>query len=104
MTIEEIAKKDGYLLKNDTVQTEDGYLIKIFHLTRQNRTEKRPAVFLLHGLLDSSDSWMINKENSIAYMLDRKGFDVYMGNYRGNKYSLGHISLNTSQDEFWQNS
>ena len=29
------------------------------------------------------------------------GYDVFLGNSRGNKYSLGHTSLKTTDQKFW---
>jgi predicted alpha/beta hydrolase len=48
-----------------------------------------PIVFIQHGLTQSSDAWVANDETrSIAYMLANQGFDVFLGNGRGNKYAL----------------
>lgn len=37
-------------------------------------------------------------------MLADEGYDVYLGNTRGNKYSTGHVKLDPSTDwEYWDN-
>ena len=39
----------------------------------------------------------------VAFRLAEQGYDVWLGNYRGNSYSRGHISLNADTDnEYWQ--
>jgi lysosomal acid lipase/cholesteryl ester hydrolase len=38
-----------------------------------------------------------------AFQLVRAGYDVWLGNSRGSKYSLGHTSLNPKKDKsYWQ--
>lgn len=37
----------------------------------------------------------------MAFTLANEGYDVWMGNNRGNSYSRNHVRLSTSQKEFW---
>lgn len=56
-----------------------------------------------HGLLDSSDSWILNDQDKApGLILADAGYDVWFGNSRGNKHSLDHVSLKTKDKAFWQ--
>jgi len=60
-------------------------------------------VWVQHGLLDSSDSWIVNDESlSPAFVLANNGYDVWFGNSRGNKHSLGHIKYSIKDKAYWQ--
>jgi len=46
---------------------------------------------LQHGLLDCSDTFIINEETkALAFVLANRGYDVWLGNNRGNKHSKRH--------------
>lgn len=63
----------------------------------------RPVVFLQHGLLGSSADWTMNlAEQSAAFVFADAGFDVWLGNSRGNVYSRGHKNLSCSDKQYWQ--
>jgi pimeloyl-ACP methyl ester carboxylesterase len=88
------------------VQTEDGYLLTLFRIQAKASTIKDglKPVFFQHGLLDCSDGWIINDEfRAPAFIMANKGYDVWFGNSRGNKYSRKHIKYNPDKDkEFWE--
>jgi pimeloyl-ACP methyl ester carboxylesterase len=58
-------------------------------------------VILQHGLIDSSDTFVINEDPALAYLFADAGFDVWMPNLRGNKYSKMHRKLKVSSKEYW---
>lgn len=37
----------------------------------------------------------------VAYLLYDQGYDVWMGNARGNTYSRNHVKYNENQQQFW---
>jgi len=46
--------------------------------------------------------WVWNdSERANAFILARAGYDVWMGNNRGSKFSTGHMSLSTSDAAYW---
>ena len=61
---------------------------------------KKP-VFLMHGIADSADAWIINGKKSPVNKLVDAGFDVWLGNSRGNKYNYVP-EIHTQEDFlFW---
>ena len=59
-------------------------------------------IFLQHGLMCDSSNWVINMANeSFGFILADAGFDVWMGNVRGNSYGLQNIYYSTDSDAFW---
>lgn len=60
-------------------------------------------MLLQHGLLDSSDTWLINEETlAPGFIFANAGYDVWLGNSRGNKHSRRHTKLNPDKDAaFW---
>jgi pimeloyl-ACP methyl ester carboxylesterase len=100
-SIEELITQQGFTFEEFSVKTQDGYICKLHHLHAPQGPTKGP-VFLQHGLLDSSDAWVVNyRDRSLGFILADEGFDVFLGNSRGNKYCLEHESLDSKQSEFW---
>jgi lysosomal acid lipase/cholesteryl ester hydrolase len=53
--------------------------------------------------LDSADCWIINYANvAPAFVAHNAGYDIWLGNSRGNKYSMEHTSYNVKKEDYWQ--
>lgn len=56
---------------------------------------------LQHGLTGSSDDWFINSQGSVGFHMANQGYDVWVGNNRGNKYSKTYNNPNITDQEFY---
>lgn len=101
MTTPQIIEYYGHKVETHNVTTEDGYILTIHRIIQKSAAQKG-VVFLQHGLLDSSATWVMNTyNNSLGFVLAQAGYDVWLGNVRGNCYSQKHITLTTTDPEYW---
>ncbi|XP_059055858.1 lipase 1-like [Achroia grisella] len=103
----ELTMEYGYHSEEHTVLTEDGYLLKIFRVTKAKNCKGRkrsPPVILMHGLLQSSDSWLDAGPNAgLAYLISDACHDLWVANCRGNYYSRNHLELDPDKNsQFWK--
>jgi len=101
----EIVRHYNYHCEIHHVTTKDGYILEMHRIpySKNNKSSStKGPVYLQHGLVDSSFTWVANKpDKSLAYMLSDDGFDVWLGNERGNTYSRGHINLHLDDEAYW---
>ncbi|KAK0098948.1 hypothetical protein PV326_012887 [Microctonus aethiopoides] len=103
-----LVQSHGYPAEEHYLRTEDGYKLIIHRIPGSPKSPKiigKPVVLLLHGLFGSSDSWAIMGPNKdlafLAFILADSGYDVWLGNARGNSYCRSHSSLSTLDKAFW---
>jgi len=98
----------GYPCTEFVVGTKDGFLLGLQRIPYGIRDRgivkvgSRPPVFLQHGLFQGGDTWFQNsREQSLGFILADSGFDVWVGNVRGTRWSHGHVSLSEHSKAFW---
>lgn len=104
--VSQLISAQGYPVENYYAETSDGFLLSIIRIPygkdgNQSNTP-RPAIFLQHGLLDAATTWVINSpKESLGFILADNGFDVYLGNVRGNTYSSQNNMYEMNSTEYW---
>lgn len=106
----EIAVRHGYSAESHTLKTADGYLLTLHRIpcgrtgcsAESGGKGAGQPVFLQHGLLSSSADWLLSgPEKALAFILADAGYDVWLGNARGNTYSRKHVSMSSDETAFW---
>ncbi|EPS31439.1 hypothetical protein PDE_06394 [Penicillium oxalicum 114-2] len=123
------ARRVGLDVETFRVQTEDGFIITLWHvfnpqeytaLPAEQRKERGPKVFtgakfrpsascnakprypvlLMHGLLQSAGAYCTNDDDSLAFFLCKAGYDVWLGNNRCGM-TPEHATLSPSDPRMW---
>ena len=95
--------ENGFKFEAHSVTTEDGYELTLHRIPPQDVCKQHSTpVLLQHGMDDSSYQWVVNSpDKSIAFMLAKHGYDVWMANTRGNFFSQKHQKWTPDQAQFW---
>ncbi|CAM1503027.1 Fc.00g078030.m01.CDS01 [Cosmosporella sp. VM-42] len=122
------ARRVGLDVETFEVQTEDGFIIELWHvydpkeytkLDNESREHQGPDVFhgtnkrlkdpdkkrkfpvlLMHGLLQSSGAYCCTDDNSMAFWLCKSGYDVWLGNNRCG-FKPKHVLLEYNDPRMW---
>ena len=102
---DEMIADAGYPAETHDVVTPDGYILRLHRIPHDRDgvyNNSRPLVFLMHGLLSSSADWVVTGPGAgLAFILSDEGYDVWLGNYRGNTYSHDHVNNSITKKEYW---
>lgn len=98
----------GFEIINETVETQDGYYLRMNRIIDPQTTHRKHSdgrggfpVLIMHGLFQSSGSFVTSEERSLAFWLARHGgYQVFLGNNRG-VFDMGHRSYSRSDPRFW---
>lgn len=110
----ELCELYGYYAEEHIVQTGDGYLLGVHRLGWRRGEEdqrvnagpgsvEKKVVYLHHGLMMNSEVWvcLTEQERCLPFVLVEQGFDVWLGNNRGNKYSKKSLHHSPADIPFW---
>lgn len=96
----------GYPFEEHRVQSADGYILTLFRIpgTPANPSPAgKPVVFVQHGLLSSSADWVVTGPgHGLGYLLADSGYDVWLGNARGNTHGRQHVTMSPNSRAFWE--
>ncbi|GMT17543.1 hypothetical protein PFISCL1PPCAC_8840, partial [Pristionchus fissidentatus] len=106
MTAPEMIRYWGYPAEEHSATTKDGYILglhRIPHGVSGSNDGCRPVVFMQHGTECDSTNWIINlPSQSAGFVFADAGFDVWLGNVRGNTYSKNHVNMTSKDEKFWE--
>ncbi|XP_031473209.1 triacylglycerol lipase 2-like [Nymphaea colorata] len=102
-------KSYGYDCHDYKVTTGDGYILTLQrvhappHGGRHRPDKPGRPVLLQHGVTMDGMAWVMNgAEQSLAFALADGGFDVWIANSRGTRFSRGHNHLTADTDRsYW---
>ncbi|KAI1289632.1 Lipase 3 [Halotydeus destructor] len=111
-----IIESRGYICETHHVTTKDGYIIDMHRIVNPLLKFPGKPVLLMHGFKGSSADWVIQNSgehlshgqfnetvgNMLGFVLARRGYDVWLGNSRGNRYGQAHVSLDPKVKAFWE--
>ncbi|XP_017786649.1 PREDICTED: lipase 1-like isoform X2 [Nicrophorus vespilloides] len=82
--VPDIVTRLGYPIESYNVTTEDNYILTVFRLPQPGAK----PIFLQHGIALSAICFVDTLESSL-------------GNFRGNRYSNKHVTLDPNTEEYW---
>ncbi|KAK1359387.1 Lipase [Heracleum sosnowskyi] len=98
---------NGYKCQGYDVVTGDGYILSMSRISQGRNGEgagsNKQPVLLQHGIFVDGMSWMQSSANqSLAFILVDNGYDVWISNTRGTRFSRRHRLFDPVDKEFWE--
>ncbi|KAH8333106.1 hypothetical protein KR074_005712 [Drosophila pseudoananassae] len=94
----DLIKRYDYPAETHKILAKDGFVLTAHRIPKSGGQ----PVLMVHGLFDSSVAYVIlGPKKSLAYLLNDLGYDVWLLNTRGNRYSRKHKRFHRYQPQFW---
>lgn len=100
------ARNCGFDIIDEQVETKDGFFLRVHHVKclepddELSKIGRGFPILIVHGLFQSSGSFITSEERSIAFWFSQRGYDVYLGNNRG-IFDMGHRYYSRYSPAFW---
>ncbi|XP_052194992.1 triacylglycerol lipase 2 [Diospyros lotus] len=96
----------GYECQEYEVRTDDGYILSVQRIPGgrrgSNGKKNKQPILLQHGVLVDGMTWLLNSpDESLGFILADSGFDVWIANTRGTRFSRRHATLDPTNPDFW---
>ncbi|XP_052759433.1 lipase 3-like [Galleria mellonella] len=111
LDVPDLITKYRYPVEVHKLVTKDKYVLELHRIPhgrdKNNQPDpNKPVVFIMHGLLSSSAEFVVlGPRRALAYILAEAGYDVWMGNARGNYYSRENLVMSPNDRrnaDFWR--
>ncbi|PRP79214.1 lysosomal acid lipase/cholesteryl ester hydrolase-like [Planoprotostelium fungivorum] len=108
LNVTDVLTNEGYPHEVHRPVAPDGYVLTLIRITggktqAGQATGSKPVVYLQHGLLDDCATWVVNPTHeSLGFILADLGYEVWLGNVRGNSYSSVNLNYTTDDSEYWE--
>ncbi|KAK9874924.1 hypothetical protein WA026_005739 [Henosepilachna vigintioctopunctata] len=79
--------------------TEDNYILKTFRMVP--KCEPKAIVLLDHSFIANAEMWVDKGDLSLGFYLLERGYEVWMGNFRGSKYSNTNVKYTVDDYAYW---
>nr|TKS18463.1 hypothetical protein D5086_0000001320 [Populus alba] len=93
-----------YICEEHPVTTKDGYILSLQRMPSglSGQAADKPPVLLQHGLIVDGVTWLMSlPDESLAFILADNGYDVWISNGRGTRFSRGHASIDPYDSAYW---
>jgi pimeloyl-ACP methyl ester carboxylesterase len=109
--IVDLASKNALKVSIFEITSKDGYILSVMRCSaalnpseESQQSNHKPIVLILPGLVQDADLVMNPpaERNLVSYLLEQ-GYDVWIGNNRGSKYSSRHVKYSLHPDSrYWR--